>query len=118
MLLECFSQTKLATDPSGRFNIGESFLPKPEETVPPSIISIPAKTVIEPDPDKYCQICNISVTSQPQMKLHLEGSKHAKKLKAIGTHKFYAMLINPMLKYFFVIIQEHHHIQLMVKTPF
>lgn len=60
----------MAADSTGRFNIGESFLPKAEETA---------------DPDKYCQICNISVTSQPQMKLHLEGSKHAKKLKAMGT---------------------------------
>lgn len=73
-----FRQTKAVADPTGRFNIGESFLPKPEEAAP-------APPIVETDPDKHCQICNISVTSQPQMKLHLEGSKHAKKLKAIGT---------------------------------
>lgn len=64
----------MVADPTGRFNIGESFKPKPEEAI-----------IVETDADKHCQICNISVTSQPQMKLHLEGSKHAKKLKALGT---------------------------------
>lgn len=72
-----FRQTKVASDSTGRFNIGEAFLPNSEETTS-------TKPAVAIDPNKYCEICNISVTSQPQMKLHLEGSKHAKKLKAMG----------------------------------
>lgn len=81
----------MASDPTGRFNIGESFLQlkqeeaKQEDTTPPSPQPT-TPTPNEPDPDKYCEICNISVTSQPQMKVHLEGAKHAKKLKAIGQY--------------------------------
>lgn len=36
------------------------------------------------DPNKYCEICNISVTSEIHMKLHLNGQKHAKKLRLLG----------------------------------
>jgi len=79
---EHFRQTKVAADPTGRFHIGETFLPQQEEPAPKP--PAPVGVVVETDPDKYCHICNISVTSQPQMKLHLEGSKHAKKLKALG----------------------------------
>lgn len=47
----------------------------------PAVVNEPEQT----DDDKFCKICNISVTSKHQMKLHLEGTKHAKKLKASAT---------------------------------
>lgn len=86
MIREYFRQTKVQIDPTGRFNIGESFKPKPEETTPTVATSETTleTTVVETDADKHCKICNISVTSVATMKTHLEGSKHAKKLKAIG----------------------------------
>lgn len=36
------------------------------------------------DPSKYCEICDISVTSEMHMHLHLSGAKHAKKLRQLG----------------------------------
>lgn len=36
------------------------------------------------DPAKYCSICKISVTSDMNMRLHLAGVKHAKKLRQLG----------------------------------
>lgn len=86
-MLHC-RQTKVSADPTGRFNIGETFTAKPEEPTPPAATKPTKPSTVETDPDKHCQICNISVTSQPQMKLHLEGSKHAKKLKALGNIQF------------------------------
>lgn len=41
-------------------------------------------TAVDPSNPKFCKICKISVTSEPQMQAHLKGSKHAKKLKAMG----------------------------------
>ncbi|XP_037040074.1 zinc finger matrin-type protein 3-like [Bradysia coprophila] len=94
-------QTKVAVDPTGRFNIGESFLnnhqQESESATSSTLVSTPSTIApstsspsVETEPDKYCQICNVSVTSQPQMKLHLEGQKHAKKLKAIGAPPYTA----------------------------
>lgn len=55
------------------------------ETVAAGPPPLPPPTTAEnDDPNRYCQLCNVSVTSAPQMKHHLEGSKHAKKLKASG----------------------------------
>nr|XP_022903709.1 zinc finger matrin-type protein 3-like [Onthophagus taurus] len=31
-----------------------------------------------------CSICNVSVTSQPQLEMHLQGQKHMKKLKSLA----------------------------------
>lgn len=36
------------------------------------------------DLSKYCEICDISVTSEMHMRLHLNGAKHAKKLRQLG----------------------------------
>lgn len=36
------------------------------------------------DLSKYCEICDISVTSEMHMRLHLSGAKHAKKLRQLG----------------------------------
>lgn len=36
------------------------------------------------DLTKYCEICDISVTSEMHMRLHLSGAKHAKKLRQLG----------------------------------
>lgn len=33
---------------------------------------------------KYCEICDINVTSEMHMRLHLNGAKHAKKLRQLG----------------------------------
>lgn len=103
------SNTKPILDPSGRFHIGTSF--KQQPTTPVVVATtvestVTAKTptssptsnsnsltaepkspvapIINYDPEKYCKICDISVTSAPQMKSHLIGSKHTKKLKALG----------------------------------
>lgn len=48
--------------------------------IPKTSAQRPANT----DPSKYCEICNISVTSEIHMKLHLNGQKHAKKLRLLG----------------------------------
>lgn len=40
--------------------------------------------MINIDPSKYCQICDISVTSEMHMRLHLTGAKHSKKLRQLG----------------------------------
>lgn len=36
------------------------------------------------DASKYCEICDISVTSEMHMRLHLAGARHAKKLRQLG----------------------------------
>lgn len=41
------------------------------------------KAQIEKIPGRYCEICDISVTSEVHMKLHLNGAKHAKKLRQL-----------------------------------
>ncbi|XP_055693910.1 zinc finger matrin-type protein 3-like [Lutzomyia longipalpis] len=63
--------TKTVHDPTGRFGIGTSFVaPPPPPAAPTTNQAI------------FCKLCNISVTSDSQMKLHLEGAKHNKRLKA------------------------------------
>jgi Zinc-finger of C2H2 type len=99
-------QTKVTTD--SRFGIGSSFVPT-EQPPPPlpstdleghisepvnptantenkvSSSTPPATSVRSaPDMSKFCEICMITVTSDSQMKMHLEGVKHAKKLKTMG----------------------------------
>lgn len=41
------------------------------------------KANAEKVPGRYCEICDISVTSEVHMKLHLNGAKHAKKLRQL-----------------------------------
>lgn len=41
--------------------------------------SPPAKVL-----SKHCEICDVSVTSDVHMQLHLNGAKHAKKLRQLG----------------------------------
>lgn len=80
LLVIFFSRvTKTKEDPTGRFHIGETF----KVAAPPAETPV-EPTLTRPDSDIYCKLCNISVTSKPQMKLHLEGSKHAKKLQRAG----------------------------------
>lgn len=71
-----FRPTNIKTD--SRFGIGESFR-KPAEVETPKI-----EETQKVDEQKHCKICNISVTSESQMELHLRGAKHAKKLKLAG----------------------------------
>lgn len=40
---------------------------------------------------KYCKLCDISVTSEMHMRLHLAGAKHAKKLRQLGEPPFSEM---------------------------
>ncbi|KAJ6645886.1 Zinc finger matrin-type protein 3 [Pseudolycoriella hygida] len=77
-------QTKVAADPTGRFNIGETFIKNTEPQAPP-----PPPTA-ESDSDKYCSLCSVFVTSQAHMQLHLQGAKHAKKLRAAGAPPYSA----------------------------
>lgn len=44
----------------------------------------PATASQSVDPTKYCKLCDISVTSDMHMRLHLAGAKHAKKLRQLG----------------------------------
>ncbi|XP_055708818.1 zinc finger matrin-type protein 3-like [Phlebotomus papatasi] len=64
--------TKPAADTSGRFGIGEAFQKPPAPPPAPSTSN----------QSNFCSLCNISVTSDSQMKIHLEGAKHNKRLKA------------------------------------
>lgn len=41
------------------------------------------KLNVEKIPGRYCEICDISVTSEVHMKLHLNGAKHSKKLRQL-----------------------------------
>lgn len=43
------------------------------------ILNVPAIEL-----SKYCKLCDISVTSEMHMRLHLAGAKHAKKLRQLG----------------------------------
>ncbi|XP_059622479.1 zinc finger matrin-type protein 3-like [Phlebotomus argentipes] len=60
--------TKPSQDPSGRFGIGEAFVKPPP--------------VASSSQGSFCSLCSISVSSESQMKIHLEGAKHSKRLKA------------------------------------
>lgn len=95
-------KTKRADDdPTSRFGIGTSFLQTPVEPVssntsktltesstdvigpglvPTQIQEKPVtpKNVNTSDPNRYCSLCNISVTSDLQMQTHLNGAKHRK----------------------------------------
>lgn len=42
------------------------------------------KNVSSVDMSKYCKLCDISVTSEMHMRLHLTGAKHAKKLRQLA----------------------------------
>lgn len=93
-----------------RFGIGEQFQCVPNDTVTTttgdeytnnsgttdttfkSLVSQPIVTkppkiskVVESDPNLFCAVCKVGVTSALQMATHLSGSKHQKKLKASGT---------------------------------
>lgn len=49
------------------------------------------KAQAEKVPGRYCEICDISVTSEVHMKLHLNGAKHAKKLKQLDAPPYAPM---------------------------
>lgn len=83
--------TKPTLDPTGRFHIGTSFVQaKAASATLDNRVGTSAAADVQPtaaaadDPEKYCKVCEISVTSGPQMKAHLSGTKHAKKLKLLG----------------------------------
>lgn len=89
-LIKIYRKTKGESDPTGRFGIGAGFTQPPElatttDSATPNVTSpnISSEKVIK-DPSKFCKLCDIIVTSNAQMKLHLEGSKHTKKLKLMG----------------------------------
>lgn len=60
----------------------------PVEATMPSAVTIeigqPAPFQPPNDLTKYCKMCDISVTSEMHMRLHLAGAKHAKKLRQLG----------------------------------
>jgi Zinc-finger of C2H2 type len=94
--------TNVATD--SRFGIGSSFVAadQPADEIPAVAANSPAKAVTphidekvssstsnpvaveQHDPSKFCSICLVTVTSDSQMKMHMDGIKHAKKLKSLG----------------------------------
>lgn len=85
-----YRKSKGESDQTGRFGIGTGFTQPPEvvtktdpATQNPTSPNISPEKIIK-DPTKFCKICDIVVTSNAQMKLHLEGSKHTKKLKLMG----------------------------------
>ncbi|GAB0100390.1 uncharacterized protein DMENIID0001_164230 [Sergentomyia squamirostris] len=68
-------------DSSGRFGIGEAFNHPPP---PPPVSAVSEESTSTPlitSSLLFCSLCNISVTSESQMKDHMEGAKHLKKLK-------------------------------------
>lgn len=40
--------------------------------------------IVQPNPDVFCSVCNISVSAKNEMIAHLKGSRHAKHLRAAG----------------------------------
>lgn len=59
--------------------------PSPPPPIKPACEVAHIQTVKVPaDLTKYCEICDISVTSEMHMRLHLSGAKHAKKLRQLG----------------------------------
>lgn len=83
---ESHNEIKTVTDTKNSFDITQDDLvdlskeatldEKPNETIPSQISAV--------ELGKYCQICDISVTSEMHMRLHLAGAKHAKKLRQLG----------------------------------
>ncbi|GAB0091226.1 uncharacterized protein DMENIID0001_060400 [Sergentomyia squamirostris] len=68
-------------DSSGHFGIGKAFNNPPP---PPPLSAVSEESTSTPltTPSLFfCGLCNISVTSEGQMKDHMEGAKHLKKLK-------------------------------------
>lgn len=58
---------------SQKATIGPALIPTQTETNPTS-----QKSVTVSDPSKYCAVCNISVTSEQQMAMHITGARHKK----------------------------------------
>lgn len=46
--------------------------------------------IVAPNPDVFCTVCNICVSSKNEMQAHLEGSRHAKRLRAAGVAPYTA----------------------------
>lgn len=57
--------------------------PTIEPPPPPQVIAPPPVVQIN-DLGKYCSICDVTVTSEMHMRAHLNGAKHAKKLRQLG----------------------------------
>lgn len=89
--------TKLVPNKESRFGIGEQFkymevLAKTgaktttcaDTTTEADVKPAKVPKVDENDPTLFCAVCRVSVTSALQMTMHLSGSKHQKKLKAVG----------------------------------
>ena len=80
-----------ATTPPNPENFGEESEPETSDVVTEDTTAarpeteFPAIPTIPPavDSKKFCEICSISVTSEQHMRLHLNGAKHAKKLKTL-----------------------------------
>lgn len=66
---------------------GNLYLSRASDSIvlPPTIPVIPRTTTESlAELSKYCEICDINVTSEMHMRLHLNGAKHAKKLRQLG----------------------------------
>lgn len=58
--------------------------PKLEEQIRDEVAHLQNLNAAPVDMGKYCKLCDISVTSEMHMRLHLAGAKHAKKLRQLG----------------------------------
>lgn len=67
---------------------GNGLYMSPSDSIPIPIPIIPTIPTISKESiaelSKYCEICDINVTSEMHMRLHLNGAKHAKKLRQLG----------------------------------
>lgn len=68
-------------DPTWDPNAEEPITPNTPENKP---VDVPERPSPVDETGKYCKICDISVTSEMHMRLHLTGAKHAKKLRQLG----------------------------------
>lgn len=54
---------------------------------------------------RYCEVCNVSVNSDIHLQLHLNGSRHSKKLRQIGAPPYAPP--NDTLSHCFMLNYEH-----------
>lgn len=76
---ESFSSFEMSPD-----DLIDSLLESSSAKKPNEIAQMKIAAVAAIDLGKYCKICDISVTSEMHMRLHLSGAKHTKKLRHLG----------------------------------
>lgn len=85
-----FENENSQSDPFGSdFDISaEDLVEPPPPTTPIDVAKEIAEIQNQQEPPtdlgKYCELCDIHVTSEMHMRLHLSGAKHAKKLRQLG----------------------------------